>query len=44
VGVLRLQHAHQGPGERVKEADHGSSSGNTWRPSAPSGSGLTQRT
>ncbi len=43
VRRLGIEPAQQRPSEMVEQPNH-ASSGNTWRPSAPSGSGFTQRT
>src|SRR5262249_34019880 len=44
VGVLGFEQPHQRARQGIEQIDHGSSSGKTWRPPAPSGSGLIQRT
>ena len=44
VGVFRVERMQQGPREPLEKADHGSSSGKRWRPSAARVSGRVQRT
>src|SRR5262249_31397169 len=44
MAVLGSEQPHQRARQGIEQIDHGSSSGKTWRPWAPSGSGLTQRT
>ena len=44
MGVLGIHEAQQRPGQAVEQADHGASSGKTWRPSAPKGSGTAHST
>jgi len=41
LGIERAQERREEP---IEQRDHGASSGKTWRPSAPSGSGLTETT
>ena len=41
---LRIEPSHQRTRQRLDAPDHGGSSGKTWRPSGPSGNGLTHLT
>ncbi len=42
MGRFGIQQEEAAAGQTFEGADHGSSSGKTWAPSADSGSGLTQ--
>ena len=42
--ILRIERTEERPRQAIKEADHGSSSGNERRPAASSSSGVAQRT
>ncbi len=44
MGILGIEETQQGPGQAVEQADHGASSGNTWRPSGPKASGTAHST
>ena len=44
VRVFRIDRLQKRPREPFEKTDHGSSSANTWRPSAPRASGRVQRT